>query len=137
QVLSVIAEIQSHIRTRSLSVTESAALIAERVLGLTAADGVSISLIDNGYLDCVAEFGVPASIPGSSVSSHSDAATERLKAGQLFESDNSQHDIRLDLQICRNLGVASLLAAPVLRFGELAGLVEVRWAKPHAFGDSE
>jgi len=59
-VLAAIAEIQSEIRTRRLNVAESAALIARRILTLTSAKGVSISLVDNGFLDCVAEAGVPA-----------------------------------------------------------------------------
>jgi len=137
RVLAIIAEIQSLIRTQGLNVSESTALIAERILGLTGASGVSISLVDNGYLDCVAEAGIPAKIPGSSVSSHSSAATDQLKSGHVFESAEAQTDSRLDRQICREVEVGSLVAAPVLRFGEIAGLVEVRWAKPAGFAEPE
>ena len=96
RVLAIIAEIQSLIRTQSLNIADSTALIADRILGLTGASGVSISLVDNGYLDCVAEAGVPAKIPGSSVSSHSADATDQLKAGHIFESPDAQTDSRLD-----------------------------------------
>ena len=137
QVLSVIAEIQSLIRTGNLNIAAAAALIADRLLAMSHASGVSISLITDGYLDCVAEVGVPAKVPGSCVSSHSLVATERLKAGSVFESDNSQTDMRLDIQLCRSVGVGSLVAVPVHRFGEIAGLVEVRWNQPRAFGESE
>jgi len=137
RVLAIIAEIQSLIRTQSLNIADSAALIADRVLGLTGASGVSISLVDNGYLDCVAEAGIPAKIPGSSVSSHSADATAQLKSGHMFESADAQTDSRLDREICREIEVGSLVAAPVLRFGEIAGLVEVRWAKPGCFGEAE
>jgi hypothetical protein len=137
RVLSIIAEIQSRIRTQSLNLTDSAGLIAERLLSLTGASGVSISLVDNGYLDCVAEAGAPAQVPGSSVSSHSVAATEHLKSGQIFESEDCHTDVRLDGQLCRTVGAGSLAAAPVLRFGEIAGLVEVRWTNPHAFAEAE
>src|SRR6185437_3112792 len=137
QVLGAIAEIQSEIRTRRLNVAEGAALVAQSILTLTSAYGVSISLVDNGFLDCVAEAGVPAKIPGSSLSSHSLVATETLKSGQIFESESSQTDLRLDLELCRNTGVGSLVAAPVLRFGEIAGLVEVRWSKPNGFSQSD
>jgi len=137
QVLSVIAEIQSLIRTGNLNIAAAAALISDRLLALSNASGVSISLITDGYLDCVAEAGIPAKVPGSCVSSHSLVATERLKAGNVFESDNSQTDMRLDIQLCRSVGVGSLVAAPVHRFGEIAGLVEVRWSRPVAFGESE
>lgn len=137
EVLAVIAEIQSLIRTQSLNVADGCALIGQRSLALTGASGISISLVDNGYLDCVAEAGIPAKVPGSSISSHSSQATEQLKSGHMFESENSQMDSRLDTEICCVIGVGSLVAAPVLRFGEIAGLVEVRWAEPHAFGEAE
>jgi len=137
QVLSAIAEIQSLIRTGSLGIAAAASLIAERLLLLTRAAGISISLITDGYLDCVAEAGAPAKVPGSCVSSHSLVATERLKAGSIFESDNSQSDMRLDIEVCRKVGVGSLIAAPVHRFGEIAGLVEVRWNQPVGFGENE
>jgi hypothetical protein len=137
QVLSAIAEIQSLIRTRGLGIPTAATLIAERLLLLTRATGISISLITDGYLDCVAEAGTPAKVPGSCVSSHSLVATERLKAGSIFESDNSQTDMRLDIKVCREVGVGSLIAAPVHRFGDIAGLVEVRWNQPVGFGDNE
>ncbi len=136
-VLSVMAEIQSLIRTGNLNTAAAASLIANRLLTLSRASGVSISLITDGYLDCVAEVGLPAKVPGSCVSSHSLVATERLKYGSVFESDNSQTDMRLDIQLCRNVGVGSLVAAPVHRFGEIAGLVEVRWDRPIGFGESE
>lgn len=137
RVLAIIAEIQSLIRTQSLNIADSTALIADRILDLTGACGVSISLVDNGYLDCVAEAGAPAKIPGSSVSSHSSVATDQLKSGHMFESAEAQTDSRLDREICREVEVGSLVAAPVLRFGEIAGLVEVRWTEPHAFGEPE
>ncbi len=137
RVLAIIAEIQSLIRTQGLNIADSATLIAEHLMTLTGAAGVSISLVDNGYLDCVAEAGAPARIPGSSISSHSAGATQCLKSGHIFESDQSQSDTRLDAALCRTVGVGSLIAAPVLRFGDIAGLVEVRWAESRKFAEPE
>jgi len=45
--------------------------------------------------------------------------------------------MRLDIEVCRKVGVGSLIAAPVHRFGEISGLVEVRWKDPIGFGESE
>ena len=137
QVLSVIVEIQSQIRTRGLDVPAAAALVAGRALELTGGSGVSIGIITEGYLKCVAEAGESAAIPGRCISSHSLVATERLKAGGIFESENSRSDMRLDLDLCRTLGVGSLVAAAILSFGEIAGVIEVRWQQEKGFGESE
>jgi hypothetical protein len=136
-VFAEIAEIQSAVRAGRLDLAAAAKLITGRLLTIVQAAGVSLSLITNGYLDCVAESGIPATIPGSSVASHSLVATERLKVGKIFDSADAQTDIRLDASLCARLGVGSLVAAPVFRNGNLAGLIEVRWAKAGGFRESE
>src|SRR5258708_8050817 len=104
---------------------------------MTDAAGVSLSLTADGCLECIAESGAAAKVPGSSIASHSLVATERLRNGRLFQSADAQKDIRLDTASCRELGIRALLAVPVQRFGEVAGLVEVRWSKPDAFHESD
>lgn len=136
-VLSEIARINTLWRAGTLDLAGSVKLVAERLREVTNAAGVSIGLITNGYLDCVSEAGAPASVPGSSLASHSLVATERLKAHKVFESAGAQTDIRLDGLLCARFGVGSLVAAPVLRSGELAGLVEARWAQASGFQESE
>jgi hypothetical protein len=136
-VLSRVAETQSLLRAGGLELAAAAKLIADRLRTMTDAAGVSISLTTDGCLDCLAESGVPAKIPGSSIASHSLVATERLRNGRVFQSADAQKDIRLDMATCRNLGVRALLAVPVQRLGEVAGLVEVRWSKPDAFHESD
>jgi hypothetical protein len=136
-VFAEIAEIQSAVRAGRLDLAAAAKLTTGRLLTIVQASGVSLSLITNGYLDCVAESGIPASIPGSSVASHSLVATERLIVGKIFDSADAQTDIRLDASLCASLGVGSLVAAPVFRNGELAGLIEVRWSKAGGFRESE
>lgn len=136
-VFSRIAETQSMLRAGQLDFTSAARLIAERLLTMTDSAGVSISLIAEGYLYGVAESGVAAKVPGSSIASHSLVATERLKTGRVFQSADAQHDIRLDIPACHQLGVLALLAVPVHRSGEIAGLIEVRWNKPDAFHECD
>src|SRR5262249_40260125 len=132
-VLTQLAEIQSLARTCSLDVEGVCALAVDRLRQMTDAAGVRIGLVKAGHPDRLAEAGVAARIPGSSLASHSIVANERLKSGEIFESDNAEGDIRLDLALCREQRTGSLIAAPVHRFGELSGLIEVRWEHAKAF----
>lgn len=136
RLLSEIAELQSMLELSALDVSTLGKKISERLLEITAATGVSLSLISDGFLDCIAEAGVPVKIPGSSVASHSLVATERLKSGDVFESSDARRDMRLDGGICSSLGIGALVAAPVVRAGHLAGLIEVRWARARAFDET-
>jgi hypothetical protein len=135
--LAQVAVIHTALRSGALNVSASAKVVADGLLPLTGASGVSVSLISNGFLDCVAESGLPARIPGSSIASHSLVATERLKAGNIFETADALTDIRLDIELCKALNVKSLLAAPVMCSGQLAGLIEIRWDRECAFQEAD
>jgi hypothetical protein len=137
ELLAEMAEIQSLVLAGEFNLVAAAKLITDRTLKITAAAGVSISVVSDGYLDCVAESGMPAAVPGSSLASHSLIATERLKAGEIFGSDEAQNDIRMDRALCVRLGVGSLVAAPLFRFGEIAGLIEIRWGWANGFRESD
>lgn len=136
-ILTQVAETQSLLRSGGLDPKAAAQLIADRLRTMTDSAGVSISLTTDGSLHGIAESGAGASVPGSSIASHSLVATERLKNGRPFQSADAQRDIRLDIPGCRELGVRALLAVPIQRLGKGAGLVEVRWNKPDAFHECD
>ena len=131
-ILTQVAETQSLLRAGGLEPKAATKLIADHLRTMTDSAGVSISLTTNGILKCIAESGSAATVPGSSLASHSLVATERLRNGRVFQSADAQKDIRLNIAACRELGVRGLLAAPIQQLGEIAGLVEVRWTKPDA-----
>jgi hypothetical protein len=116
---------------------EAAALVADCLKRLTKADGASVCLIVDGYLRPTACSGTAAKVSGGSVASNSLVATERLRNGRAFQSANACSDIRLGPSLCVDLQIGSLLAFPIERQNEIAGLIEVRWAKADAFSDGD
>jgi len=136
-VLSEIAEIQSLVRAGGLDLATAARLTTDRLQKITRADGVVIALMAGGSLECVAESGGVARSLASCFNSHSLVPTEGLKAGEFFQSSDAQKDIRLDQALWREAGVGSLIAAPIHRFDEFDGLIEVRWTRANAFQESD
>jgi GAF domain-containing protein len=136
-IFSEIAETHSLVRAPNLDLVSAGNLIAVRLRKLTDADGVSIGVLKDGYLDCVAESGTSATAPGGSIAPNSEVATERLKNGREFHSSDAQKDVRLDFSLCCELGIGSLLAVPIQRLGEIAGLIELRWSKADAFHECD
>ena len=116
---------------------EAAALVADCLKRLTKADGASVCLIVGGYLRHAACSGTAAKVSGGSVASNSLVATERLRNGRAFQSANACSDIRLGPSLCVELQIGSLLAFPIERHNEIAGLIEVRWTKADAFSDGD
>jgi hypothetical protein len=136
-VLSQVTETQSLIRDGALDLVAAASLIADRLRNFTVADSISICLIDGGYLECIAYSGAIAKVPGGAVAAHSLVATERLRNGRQFQSTDAQRDVRLDLSLCRELQIGSLLAVPIERAHEVAGVIELRWSKPGALQECD
>jgi hypothetical protein len=116
---------------------EAAALVADCLRRLTKADGTSVCLIVDGYLRPAACSGTAAKVLGGSVASNSLVATERLRNGRAFQSANACSDIRLGPTLCVELQIGSLLAFPIERQNEIAGLIEVRWTQADAFSDGD
>lgn len=141
-VMSEISALRSQILTPPNSVRpkdafQSAGLVAACVRRLTNADGVSVSLIVDGYLKPAAYVGAVVKVPGGSLASNSLVATERLRNGNPFLSANACSDIRLDPAKCVKLRIGSLLALPITVKNDVAGLIELRWIKAEAFRDGD
>jgi len=116
---------------------EAAALVADCLRRLTKADGASVCLIVDWYLRPTACSGTAAKVSGGSVASNSLVATERLRNGRAFQSANACSDIRLAPTVCVELQIGSLLAFPVERQNQVAGIIEVRWKKADAFSGGD
>lgn len=134
-IFAEIAETQSEVREKRLSLEAAAGVIAERLRKITSASGTSVSVMRKGVMDCVAESGTSASVPGGSVVSNSLVGSERLRNGREFHSSDAQRDTRLDVATCRASGIGSVLAVPIQ--GENGGLIEVRWSKPDGFHECD
>lgn len=141
QILVHVHAAESHVsdpnNAKPKSAVEAAPLVADCLRRLTKADGVSVCLIVNGYLRPTAWSGRAAKVSGGAVASNSLVATERLRNGRAFQSANACSDIRLGPSLCVELQIGSLLAFPIERQNEIAGLIELRWTKADAFSDGD
>lgn len=137
RISSEIASTRWQILADGQDLATSLALVADCLRSLTGADGASICLVNDGYLSSAACSGTPAKVPGGSVASNSLVATERLRNGRAFQCANARSDIRLEPALCLELQIGSLLAVPIQRKNEVAGLVELRWNGSDAFDDGD
>jgi protein TonB len=60
-----------------------------------------------------------------------------VKSKQWQRCDDSETDSRVDAEICRDLGVRSILVFPVVREEKLLGVFEIFSPRPNAFTDRE
>jgi TonB family protein len=111
--------------------------IVEQACLATGATGAAIMLVWNGEMVCRASNGVNAPELGAPLGSESGLTAECIRTRQVQRCDDAQADPRADAEASRSLGVRSVMIFPLLREGELAGVLEVFSPQPGAFGNRD
>ena len=111
--------------------------IVEQACLATGATGAAIMLVWNGEMVCRASNGVNAPELGAPLGSESGLTAECIRTRQVQRCDDAQADARADAEASRSLGVRSVMIFPLLREGDLAGVLEVFSPQPGAFGDRD
>ena len=111
--------------------------IVEHACLATGATGAAIVLVRDGEMVCRASSGANAPGLGAPLGSESGLTAECIRTQQVQRCDDAQADPRADAEASRRLGVRSVMILPLLRKGELAGVLEVFSSRPGAFGDRD
>jgi len=122
----------------SLSADLNAALrtISERARTLLRGGGAAIALVDHGSgMICRASVGTGCPPLGTPVDVDSGFSGECVRSGKALRCDDTETDSRVAADVCRRLGIRSLVAAPLRYEQDVVGLLEV--CSPHAFAFDE
>jgi len=111
--------------------------IVEQACLATGATGAAIVLVRDGEMVCRASSGANAPELGAPLGSQSGLTAECVKTRQVQRCDDAQTDPRVDAEASRSLGVRSLTIFPLLRNGEMTGVLEIFSSRPGAFGDRD
>src|ERR1700674_5933850 len=108
-------------------------LITERALSLTGAGGAALAFLTDDRMICRARAGEPAPPLGAPVDAKHGLSGECVRSGLLVSCEDTENDPRVDAEICRTLGIGSLMAAPIVSDFRVVGLLEIFSPHPHAF----
>jgi TonB family protein len=111
--------------------------IVEQALLATGATGAAIVLVRHGEMVCRASSGANAPELGAPLGSESGLTGECVKTRQVQRCDDAHTDPRVDAEASRSLGVRSVMVFPLLRNGEMTGVLEIFSPRPGAFGDRD
>lgn len=112
--------------------------VAEAARALSGATGSAIAIRHGNDRDgeevlCVARSGDSAPPLQSRLEANSGISGECLVSGSVLHCDDTAGDHRVDAEVCRQLGVRSIVVLPLQGRGRTAGVLEVFSTKPHAF----
>jgi len=111
--------------------------IVEQACEVTGATGAAIIVPRDGEMVCRASSGANSPEMGARLGSDAGLTAECIKTWKVQRCDDAYADARADVDASRSLGVRSVLVFPLVREGELSGLLEVFSSKAAAFGKQD
>jgi GAF domain-containing protein len=113
-------------------------LLADRAQYITGANGAAIAL-RNGKSDmlCRASTGANAPELGAHLSTEFGLSGESVRTRQALRCDDAEHDARVNHEVCRQLGIASVVVMPVVNDDEVLGVFELFSGKTNAFSERD
>ncbi len=116
-----------------LQADDALAYLASRTREITRASGVAIAVGAADAMICRASVGAAPAL-GARLLANSGLSGECVRSRLLVRCDDTETDTRVDAAVCRQLDLRSAVLVPVLRQGEIIGVLEVFSNLPRAFG---
>src|SRR5580658_6796766 len=111
--------------------------IVEHARLATGATAAAIALVRGDEIVCRATTGANAPDLGVKLDVHSGLSGACVQSQKWQRCDDTETDSRVDAEVCRELGVRSILVFPVVRDDKLLGVFEIFSPRPNAFSDRE
>jgi TonB family protein len=103
----------------------------------TGATAAAIALSRDDEIVCRATTGDNAPDLGVRLEVHSGLSGACVQSKKWQRCDDTETDSRVNAEVCRGLGVRSILVFPVVKEDKLLGVVEIFSPRPNAFSDRE
>jgi GAF domain/Sel1 repeat/PilZ domain len=108
-------------------------LVTDRALTLTGASGAALAFLTEDKMICRARAGEPAPPLGTPVNAKEGLSGECVRSDLLVSCEDTETDPRVDPAVCRTLGIGSMMAAPIVSYLRVVGLLEVFSPHPRGF----
>jgi TonB family protein len=109
----------------------------ESARALTGADGVALALRTGAVILCRARSGELAPELGSQLNAHSGFSGECLRTASILVCHDAAEDPRVDPEVCRQMGIRSIVAVPLRGAIGVAGILEAFSTRPNTFQEAQ
>jgi hypothetical protein len=114
-------------------------LLADRAQYITGSSGAAIALRRGQHNDmlCRATVGSNAPELGALLSMEYGLSGECVRTRQPLRCDDAERDPRVNHEVCRELGIASVVVMPIVSQQHVLGVFELFSGRPHAFEERD
>jgi hypothetical protein len=135
--LSAIVETQKLIQTLQLDLEAAAKLVAERVQQITNASGAAIGIIEKGQLVYRGATGSASRDLGTRVVPDAALSADCLSKGNALNYPDAIAGSASRSRLFQEREVKAFIAVPVYHAGQVAGVLELRFARANSFRESD
>jgi len=130
-----MAVLREQLKTDSLDLDAVLDQIVRHAQALTGSNGAAVALRHGTVILCRARCGETSPSLGAQLDADFGISGECLRTGKALRCEDSERDLRLDPEVCRQLGLRSIAVVPIFERTTVAGILEVFAGQPHAFND--
>jgi len=114
-------------------------LLTDRAQYITGSSGAAIALRRSGTNDmlCRASTGSNAPELGTLLSTEFGLSGESVRTRRALRCDDAERDARVNHDVCREVGIASVVVMPVVHDDEVLGVFELFSGNAHAFSERD
>ena len=112
-------------------------LVLDRVQIVTNADGAALEVAEGTVLVHQAVSGLTTDAQGARVGLESSLSGLCVRVGMPLLCRDTETDARVDAEACRRAGVRSIAVAPIVRAGEMLGVLKVMSSEAEHFDDAD
>jgi len=109
--------------------------VAEAAQTLTGATGAAVAMRRGGVMICRGRSGMTAPALGAQLSINSGISGDCVRTGKTLRCDDTEKDYRADPEVCRRMGIRSIVAVPLNGERGSIGILQVSSNRPSAFSD--
>jgi hypothetical protein len=111
--------------------------VLDRACTITPATSAVLALRSGDKMFCAATMGANVPDIGSEVGRGGSLSALCVETATTLRCDSAEHDARVDQQSCRELGVESVVVAPVAYMNQVVGLLEIFSQQKYAFANQD
>jgi putative methionine-R-sulfoxide reductase with GAF domain len=111
--------------------------ILEEAMERTGATGAAIALSTEDTLCCRASTGASAPEVGARLHAGVSLTGLCIRTGEILLCNDTNTDRRADPQLCKEMGIRSVLIVPIKQNAKVAGVLEVLSTNPNAFNQHD
>jgi GAF domain-containing protein len=128
---------RDEIARSALDLDQVMQLVCDTALGLLAADGIAVDLVEGEELVVCAVSGSPSGAVGARLGLGTSLSGQCIRTGHAVRTADTLHDPRTDFRYIASTGFGSMLCVPIADYDLPVGVLKAGARRQGAFGDRE